>query len=221
MIDEQTIRQWWDVFKAPDNLTEIRILGDSKTFSGYYKDVDSIIRDIKQYDGYGIYATINAVKDACFSRKQCNRIIQRPKETTSGNDIEARTIILVDLDPIRPSGTNSTDEEKNRALTKAREIYKFLEERGFEKPVVCDSANGYHLSYKVRLANSPETEVLVKNFLRVLDMLFSDSEEGGVSIDTAVFDPNRIAKLIGTTSNKGSDTPERPQRLSRILTVPD
>lgn len=221
MIDEQTIRQWWDVFKAPDCLTEIRILGDNRTFSGYYKDVDSIIRDIKQYDGYGIYATINAVKDACFSRKQCNRIIQRPKETTSGNDIEVRTIILVDLDPIRPSGTNSTDEEKARALTKAREIYKFLEERGFEKPVVCDSANGYHLSYKVRLANSPEAEVLVKNFLRVLDMLFSDSEEGGVSIDTAVFDPNRIAKLIGTTSNKGSDTPERPQRLSRILTVPD
>lgn len=221
MINDETIRKWWDIFKAPDGLTEIRILGDNKIFSGYYKDAESIIRDIRQYDGYGIYATVNVIKDACFSRKQRNRIIQRPKETTSGNDIDWRRIILVDLDPNRPSGTNSTDAEKQRALAKARAVYKFLSEQGFENPVVADSANGFHLYYKVRLPNSPESESLVKKFLYAMDMLFSDKEEGGVSIDTAVFDANRIAKLIGTSSNKGSDTPERPQRLSGFVSVPE
>lgn len=221
MINEQTIRQWWAVFKTENPLTEIRILGNGKTFSGYYTDVDNLVRDVMQYDGYGIYATINSIKDACYGRAQHERIIQKPKETTSDNDIDFRTTLLVDLDPKRASGTNATDEEKHRALLKAREVYKFLASQGFEKPVVADSANGYHLLYRVYLSNSPEMMEVIRDFLRALDMMFSDNEDGGVMIDTSVFNAARIAKVIGTTSNKGANTEERPQRLSSFLTIPD
>lgn len=221
MIDEQQIRCWWAVFKNDNPLTEIRILGNNRTFSGYYTDVESIIRDVKQYDGYGIYATINAIKEPCYSRLQRDCMIQKPKETTSDNDIDYRTTILIDLDPKRSSGTNASDEEKGRALKKAREVYKFLDQQGFEKPVVADSANGYHLYYRVYLSNSPEVTDLVKNFLKALDMNFSDNVDGGVLVDTSVFNAARIAKLIGTTSNKGSNTDSRPRRCSKFLTIPD
>lgn len=221
MINEQSVRQWWGVFKADNPLTEIRILGNGKTFSGYYTDVESILRDIRQYDGYGIYATINAVKESCYGRFQHDCMVQKPKETTSDNDIDHRTTLLIDIDPKRTSGTNSTDAEKQRALDKAREVYKYLRGQGFANPVVADSGNGYHLYYRVSMPNSPEAAETTKLFLLALDMMFSDDFEGGALIDTTVFNAARIAKLIGTTSNKGANTDTRPRRLSGFINIPD
>ena len=217
MIDEQQVRWWWATFKADNPLAEVRIMGGGKTFSGYYTEPEKLINDIKAYEGYGIYATINAVKESCAGRTQHEQIVARPKATTSDPDIDYRTTLLIDLDPIRPSDTNSTDAEKQRALETARKIYKYLSDQGFERPVVADSANGYHLYYKIYLTNNDENTNLIKNFLQVLDMLFSDDV---VSVDTTVYNASRIGKIIGTKSNKGTDTPERPQRQSFFLTVP-
>lgn len=221
MISEETIRQWWSVFKSDTPLTEIRILGQNKTFTGYFTDPEQMIEAIKFYDGYGIYATINAVKESCYGRSQRDKIMKtygRSEPTTSDNDIDFRSCILIDIDPERPSGTNASDEEKARALDVTRNVYSFLRGQGFNEPVVADSANGYHLYYRVDLANSPENEALVKEFLQALDMLYS--VDGEASIDLSVFNASRIAKLIGTTSNKGADTADRPQRISKFLSVP-
>lgn len=219
MIDEPSIRCWWHVFKAESPLVEVRILGGGKkTFSGYFSDVESLISAIKPYDGYGIYATINEVKRSCWGRSQTNTILQNPKSTTSDTDIEARTTLLIDIDPVRPSDTNASDDEVRSAHEVAVKVYKFLEAQGFEKPVVAFSANGYHLMYRVWLANTVEVANLVRDFLLALDMLFSTEKAG---IDTSVFNASRIAKLIGTSSNKGVPTEERPQRLSRFVKIPD
>ena len=220
MINEQEIRRWWAVFKNDSPLTEIRIIGNGKTFSGYYNDVDSLIRDIRAYDGYGIYATINAIKDACYSRAQHDTIVQKPKETTSDIDIDFRSTILIDLDPNRPSGVNATETEIKAAYDKAAEVYKFLNTQGFEKPVVAFSGNGYHLYYKVCLSNNQDVKELVKDFLNALSMMFSDDGDGGVKVDTSVFNAARIAKVIGTTSNKGANTIDRPQRISYFHYIP-
>ena len=218
MINEQTIRQYWSIFKKPGEIVEIRILGTGgKNWSGYFTDVESAISAIRPYDGCGIYATINPAKSACYSRSQRDRIEQRPKATTSDTDIDCRTTLLVDIDPKRPADTNASDAEVQAARKVAGAVCKFLSEEGFEPPVVAFSANGFHLYYRVFLANTPEIATLVKNFLYALDMMFSDD---AVSIDTSVFNASRIAKLIGTTSNKGTNTAERPQRLSEFRYVP-
>ena len=218
MINEQTLLQWWDIFKKDSPLTEIRILGNNKTFSGYFTDPQRMIEQIRAYDGYGIYATINEIKGSCYSRAQHDTIVQRPKATTNDNDIDKRRIILLDFDPERPSDTNASNEEVKCAETKMRAVYRYLRDQGFSAPVVAFSGNGYHLYYKIDLDNTDENKELVQNFLHSMDMMFSDES---VKVDVSVFNASRIAKVIGTTSNKGSNTEERPQRLSYFVHVPE
>ena len=57
-MDEQMIRQWWDVFKNNSELTEIRILDGKKTYSGYYKNIDNLLRDIRPHENDNIYFTL-------------------------------------------------------------------------------------------------------------------------------------------------------------------
>ena len=96
-------------------------------------------------------------------------------------------------------------------------VYKFLRDEGFERPVVCDSSNGFHLLYKQAMISNPQNTETMKNFLKVLDMYFSTDK---VKIDCSTFNPSRISKLYGVISRKGSDTKDRPQRESKILKVP-
>ena len=216
MIEEKLIRQWWDVFKSEAPLTEFRILG-RKTFSGYFTDIETAITELKKYDGYGIYATLNAVKESCYARTQHDVIMDKPKSTTTDADIERRRFILIDFDPERPSDTNASDEEKKLAEDRMKQVGGFLKREGFNYPVIADSGNGFHLYYKVDLPNDKETTDAVQDFLRALDALFSDDK---VKVDTSVFNASRIVKVMGTSSNKGSSTKTRPQRISRILYVP-
>ena len=66
------IKKFFEVIKGNDQLTEIRILGDKKTFSGYFTNVDDILRELALYENYNIYFTLNKVNEACASRTQSN-----------------------------------------------------------------------------------------------------------------------------------------------------
>lgn len=214
------LRQWYDVFKNNNQLTEIRILDNGrKTYSGYFTDIETLINAIKPYDNYNIYFTLNAINDSCYDREQRDKIIQKPKCTTSDNDIVGVDWILIDIDVDKPSDTNSTDEEKELAKGVANKVYAYLRDLGFSKPVVCDSSNGVHLNYRVAMLNNEENTKIRKDFLQVLDMLFSTDK---VKIDTACYNAARICKCYGVMSRKGSgESKNRPQRESQILRVPN
>ena len=218
-MNEYTIRLWYDVFKNNNELVEIRILdpNSKKSYSGYFTDVETILREIRPYENCNIYITLNVINDACYSREQHDRISTRPKSTTSDNEILARKWCLIDIDCEKPADTNSSDEEKELAKEVVNNVYKFLRDEGFEQPVICDSANGFHLLYKMAMKSTQENTETMKNFLKVLDMYFSTEK---VKIDTSTFNPSRICKLYGVISRKGSNTKERPQRESKILRVP-
>lgn len=218
-MNKKTIFQWWDLFRSENPLTEIRILGRGKTYSGYFTDREMAAEQIAKFENCGgIYATLNDVKDPCYGRSQHDEIMMAPKSTTNDNDIERRCWILIDFDPERPSDTNASDAEKELALLATREVYRFLRDEGFYSPIVADSGNGYHLYYKVDMDNTPESTETVKRFLQALDALFSNDQ---VKVDTSVFNAARIVKLIGTTSMKGKSTKDRPQRESFFMDVPD
>lgn len=220
MIDKSEIYKWWKLFKDEENLVEIRILG-KRSFSGYYKNIDNLIRDVEKFDNdpeLQIYYTLNYINDGCYGRAQNEKIVMSPKSTTNDADIIGRKFVLIDLDPKRTSNVNSSEEELQFARRKAAEIYKFLLANGFNEPIVCCSGNGYHLNIPCRIGVSDETDNLIKRFLLALSMLFSDDK---VEVDEKVFNRARISKLYGTTAKKGANITERPWRMSKILKYPD
>ena len=220
MIDEISVRRWYEVFHTENPLTEIRILtkGRKGAYSGYFTDVETLLHALRAFDGGGIYAPFNPIAEGCGGREQAGRMILGASATTGDNDIVGRDWLLIDLDPKRPSGTNATDEEKTHAKELMVKIGSFLRDQGFASPIVVDSGNGYHLYYKVAIANTPEMAQLISAFLNALDMLFSNEF---VEVDTSVFNASRIAKIPGTWSNKGSNTEARPQRMCKFVKVPD
>jgi hypothetical protein len=138
--------------------------------------------------------------------------------TTSDADILRRRWLPIDIDPLRPSGVSSTNEEHTLALAKANEVASWIAGLGFPEPIKADSGNGAHLLYLIDIPNDDAATALVKNCLATLDALFSDER---VSVDTANFNAARIWKLYGTVSRKGDNTPERPHRRSGIISAPD
>lgn len=215
-MDIQEIRRWHSIFKRPDELFEIRILGD-RTWSGYFYDIEEAIKQLQPFDNANIYYSINEVKKACASRDQFNCFKQVKGTATSKQDIEHRWWLPIDVDCERPSGVSSTNEEKAKAHKKAQDVFVFLRENGFAEPVVCDSSSGYHILYPIDMDNTQESEDCIKEFLEILANNFTDEN---VKIDTVLHDANRILRLSGTFGRKGRSTEERPHRLAKILSSP-
>jgi archaellum biogenesis ATPase FlaH len=218
VCDQAEIRRWYDLIGSTNQIIEVRVISpQGKTYSGYFQDVDSIINALKPYEQYGIYYTVNSVIPDCYSREQRDRIIPA-KYTTTDKDIAYRSWIYIDIDTKKVTGVNANEQELALAHAKCGEVYRFLQSQGFNEPVIVMSGNGYHLYYRCNLSNDDTTTSLVKNFVCALSMLFSDNS---VDIDEKVTNLSRISKLPGTFSRKGSDTPERPQRMCRIVYVPN
>lgn len=219
MINEETIRRWWDLFVKDNGFTEVRILGRFQ-YSGYFDNVDTLISAIKPYadmDDEQMYFVLNKIDSACFGRQQSGKIVKSPKITTNDNDITRRCFVFVDFDPVRKSGTNASNEEFELAHKKAQDVFRFLREKGFSEPIICKSGNGLHLTYKVDLPNDEETTETIKQFYEYLASIFSDDK---VDIDTKVFNLARLCKLYGTMAKKGANLEDRPWRMSEIIYVP-
>lgn len=219
MINEQTIRQWWQIFVGDGNFTEIRILGKFQ-YSGYFKSVNNLIEAIKPYaemPDEQIYFALNEINPACYGRQQSEKIVKSPKSTTTDSDIIRRKWVLIDFDPIRAVGVNSSEDEYQAALQKARDVHKYLKSQGFALPIVAKSGNGVHLLLNVDLPNDEETAEILKKFYKYLGQQYTDNQ---VDIDQKVFNPARISKMYGSVAKKGANIPERPWRMAEFLFVP-
>lgn len=202
------------------SLYEVRILDlpRNNKAAGYFDNVEDLLREILPYDSKGnLYITLNPVNPALKARS-ANRIKERPEKTTSDNDILKRRWILIDVDPVRPSGISASDEEKELAKKRAHEAYLYLKAQEWPEPIAADSGNGYHLLYRIDLPNDEVSRDLIKNCLNALALRFDDKV---VSIDTTVFNAGRIVKFYGTMAVKGDNLPERPHRRSGVKRTPE
>lgn len=200
-----------------NELIEIRVLGQ-KTYSGYFKDIDLLLKELSRFENDNIYFVLNEINEACYSREQKDKFFEKPKNTTSDNDIDKRSWILIDVDSKRATGVSANDEEKNNSRKVSNKVYSFLRDVGFCEPICADSGNGFHLLYKIDLPNDNDSKILLQNFLKVLDMFFTVE---GAEIDKSVFNASRITKLYGTFARKGRSTNDRPHRESTILKTPE
>jgi hypothetical protein len=208
-----------EVLSEPGGVAELRALKNATSAAGYFDDFSALSREAAKLDeqGFAVYVTANPVVPALLARS-ANKVKRPLKETTADRDVLRRRWLLVDLDPVRPAGVSSTDEEKQAALDLALEVRDYLKKQGFSEPIEGDSGNGAHLLYPIDLPNDAESLELVRSVLEALSFKFSDAR---VAVDTTTSNAARIWKLYGTTARKGDSTKDRPHRVSRLLKVPE
>lgn len=208
------------LFRAGD-VVEVRVpkAGRQRTISGYFSDFEKMARSIASLESQkfpGVYWTLNPVKPALLARA-ANTARPYAEATTSDHEILTRRLLLVDLDPLRPSGISATDPEHDAALLLADRMRAELVDEGWSEPIAADSGNGAHLLFAVDLPNDAESTELLKRVLEALAWRFDTLE---VSVDKTTFNASRISKAYGTTARKGDSTADRPHRVSRILHSP-
>lgn len=221
ILNETEIRKAVFVLKPDNELFECRVIYNNKRmYSGYFRSADALwnaLGAIQDFGDCNVYFTLNHLMAGCYNRAQHDKFIKNADATTSDNDVDGYNWMLIDLDPKRPTKTSSTAEQIEQARLLCGRIMQFLQNIGFEQPVIAFSGNGYHLLYKIRLANTQDNKKMIETCLKTLNMMFADN---AIDVDMKNFNPSRVCKLYGTRAQKGIDTENAPHRMSVILSIP-
>ncbi|MCK5016894.1 MAG: hypothetical protein KAS32_07460, partial [Candidatus Peribacteraceae bacterium] len=210
----------------PGEVIEIRLKSRGGWHSGYYdyEHFEQMAADVEKYDELrettAIYYTLNPVQNILLAR--CMNHIQRAKETTTDAQIKYRKYLPFDIDPERPAGVSSTNEQHEKSIEKGNRVAKWLkEEYGWPDPIKGDSGNGTHLDYRIDEPNTPEAKELVECVQKAVIEQFND-ENDGIKIEGWA-NTARIWKLKGTMTRKGDEIPDQDiyHRRSKILAMPD
>ncbi len=224
-FDRNDIVRTFQLFHKPGDVVEVRVPRSRKgVVSGYVKDAESfadaamwVYHNVEYSDG--IYFTINQLNPDLLARS-ANTVQPYVRYSTSDENITRRKLLPIDLDPIRPSGISSTEEEHDAARVLARTIKKDLISKGWPEDsfVVADSGNGAYLNVGIDLPNDDAAKDLVQKILQGLDRKYSNDK---VHVDTSTYNAARIMKIYGTIAKKGSNVSDRPHRTSKLLEYPD
>ena len=219
-INDSEVLKALSLIVEPGEIFELRILNNNKKTdirSGYFKDPDVALEELKKQNlqGCNVYIVLNSINDACSARQQFGKFLQGCT-TTSDNDIVGRNWLPIDIDPVRPAGTSSSEAELKEAYAVMEKVFKYLESMGFNRPIMATSGNGWHLLYKIALANTKNKE-LVGNVLKTLNAYFGNDK---AKVDKANSNAARVFKLYGTAAQKGNSTEDRPHRMSQIQWTP-
>ena len=222
-FDEPEIR------KAVEQLTEgrpfeIRIIyNNGKVKTGYFQGSDRLIDELKNVnlENCNVYITLNEIHPGCYCRIQRDHLIDsigKGVPSTSENDVIMFRWLLIDLDPVRPTGISSTDSEYNHSKKVALQVINFMREQGFDDFIIALSGNGTHILYKIEAPATEENKKMLAACLKEVDANCSDPV---VKVDIVNFKKAQICKLYGTLAQKGCDTKERPFRMSKIISLSD
>lgn len=197
---------------------ELRTLGDRK-LSGRFNDLAVMAQAtdrLQRHSLTNVYFTINTVRPEAthVGHSQINTI-GRAIRTTGDQDVLARSLYLIDVDPERDSGTSATDREKMEAIAVSDKVREFLGERGWPEPLVVDSGNGQHLYLRGDMC-AP----ISPTWVRVLQGLSQRFGTETAKVDSSVGNASRISRLPGTWNRKGNSTPDRPHRLCQVVEYP-
>lgn len=202
-----------------DGVFEVRIPKTKYgTIAGYFNDTAVAASLIAKENGKhsGIYVTVNPVEPALLARNE-NKFEFGTHTTTTDAEITRRRWFLIDLDPVRPTGISSTNQQVDNALHVGDDIQAWLSSLGWPEPFRVMSGNGAHLMYRVDEPNDEGTRAEFEFATKMLAAIYSTDV---VDVDTAVWNASRIWKIGGTISAKGSSTEERPHRVAQFTKIP-
>ena len=182
----------------------IRSIGGGKTTNTIFptNESENILKHIESINSKAnIYITFNYFKIS-------------NKEAISDNDIERIKFILLDIDPERPSGTASTNEQKEEAKRVFDNCLQYLEDNSIQYYYTFDSGNGYHALIPIDIECTKENSRIIKELLYHLDSKFSSER---AHVDKSVHNPARITRLYGTLNTKGIQNGPKHCRISKFL----
>jgi hypothetical protein len=218
--DLDQIRQFLEIVTKHSPVFEIRILDGRRSArrdvgvrGGYFDNIDHAVESLAGIDGdsaAGVYVTINSIEGS--AAKVPLNSIGRHVSATSDADVARIRFLFIDIDPVRPAGTCSTDGELVRAEQLASVIQDYLTtEHGWPEPKWSGiSGNGSILLYAVDLPVADRE--LIAGALKSLNELFGDES---VRIDTTVSNPSRIVRVAGTVNAKSAEpSSDRPWRTA-------
>ena len=214
------ILRFVELLWRPGDVREVRIPKYNKyghTASGYFDSPESLAESAAKWDGKAnLYFTPNPVNPALMARAS-NRIADKAETTSADVDVIRRRSLFIDIDPDRPSGISSTEDERQAARLVLDEVVSFLDNKDWPQPIVAMSGNGWYLLYPISLPNDPSSLELVQGVLVSLATRFNNE---AVHIDTTVCNAARLAGLIGSMKVKGDFLTDRPHRRSQLESVP-
>lgn len=181
----------------------------SAKIAGWFNDPQAFIAEAQRLKGVSGYITVNPVIQDLLARS--NNRLQKMKSTTNDTNILCRRWFFIDVDPKRPDGISSTDEELAKAVATRDAI--LTDHPGIAAHSLWGkSGNGAWIL--TRLPDYPCDDKHYDLADRALKIL--DSRYGGdaVSIDASTKNVGRIMCLPGTLKCKGEDFPGRPWRLA-------
>jgi hypothetical protein len=202
---------------TPGDVIELRALSMGRVHAGYFDDPAKFADAARAIDGRAdVYMTINPVNGELLARS--NNRLKPSKATASDTDVTRRVSLYIDLDPIRPTDTCSSDGEHYVAIVTAERIRDYLFfELGWPEPAfIFDSGNGAGLIYQIDLPNDAESLAVIERCLSALQLRVLGT---GIDIDQKVKNAARIARVPGTLNTKGDNAPElsRFRRRARII----
>jgi len=171
------------------------------------------------------YTVLNKVSEEALGRLPSNRLTKMTKGLGIKNeDITEYRFFFIDIDVVglnveEGEKQNASDTQHDCARKVARRVKEYLASLGFPDPVVIDSANGFHVLYKLSLSVTPEHKKLIKKAVCALAEKLDTAE---CKIDTVVADPGRKIKIPGSVNQadqkfiRYSFIEELPEKLTDV-----
>lgn len=208
--DQQQIEKFLN-FKfsqlGPDEYVGLRVLPSG--VSGLYNDKSTLFSDIQKMAGkQNIYISVNPLKH------DANLAVNQVASGPSFKDIHATrlTTLYIDIDPRREPNRAATDAEVSSAYDVANKIETCLTQKGI-RYYFNFSGNGY--SFLVNLPNYQTNKC--DEIAKLLNYFNTAFKTEHAKVDTGVYNPSRIMRMIGTLNMKGENTTERPYRLAMTI----
>ena len=145
--DESTIRATWRwLAHGAHGVSEVRVIRPAGGIIGigFFDDEEAFVRECVRTNAAGnVYVGIQPRPRRLFDAAPN---VVRPLKTGAGRkDIEVITATVIDLDPVRPKDTASTDAELALAMAAANEAIAWCESEGLVCPRLMMSGNGAQL----------------------------------------------------------------------------
>jgi hypothetical protein len=216
--DESTIRATWRwLAHGAHGVSEVRVIRPAGGIIGigFFDDEEAFVRECVRTNAAGnVYVGIQPRPRRLFDAAPN---VVRPLKTGAGRkDIEVITATVIDLDPVRPKDTASTDAELALAMAAANEAIAWCESEGLVRPRLMMSGNGAQLWFALPpTALEGERRERLQAGLKAFETKVRErAQTDAVHVDS-IHDVARIIKVIGTVSHKGDGQGRPPAPRER------